>query len=38
MNRDLDGMYFRDRMSTAITHARRETKFRAGEERVESND
>lgn len=27
-----------DRMSTAITHARRETKFRAGEERVESND
>ena len=27
-----------DRMSTAITHARRETKCRAGEERVESND
>lgn len=27
-----------DRMSTAITHARRETKFRAGEEWVESND
>lgn len=27
-----------DRMSKAITHARRETRFRAGEERVESDD
>lgn len=27
-----------DRMSTAITHARRETWARAGEERVESDD
>lgn len=27
-----------DRMSTAVTHARRETWFRAGEERVKKND